>query len=76
MRGFKTLLSTTALLAGIAMAPVARAQISINIGVQPACSYGYYGYAPYSCAPMGYYGLGLLLQWHLRGHGPMGRVGL
>jgi hypothetical protein len=22
----------------------------------PACAYGYYGYAPYSCAPYGYYG--------------------
>jgi len=22
----------------------------------PACSYGYYGYYPYACAPYGYYG--------------------
>jgi hypothetical protein len=22
----------------------------------PACAYGYYGYAPYACAPYGYYG--------------------
>lgn len=22
----------------------------------PACSYGYYGYAPYACAPYGFYG--------------------
>ncbi|MFZ0747103.1 MAG: hypothetical protein WAM85_22060 [Terracidiphilus sp.] len=70
MRGFKTLLSTTALLAGIAMAPVARAQISINIGVQPACSYGYYGYAPYSCAPMGYYGPGYFYNGIFVGMGP------
>ena len=39
------------------------AQISVGIGVgpyaaygPPACSYGYYGYAPYACAPYGYYG--------------------
>jgi hypothetical protein len=32
------------------------AQISISIGVAPACPYGYYNYAPYQCAPFGYYG--------------------
>lgn len=56
MSGLKILVSTAALLVGLAMAPTARAQISINIGVQPTCSYGYYGYAPYGCAPRGYYG--------------------
>jgi hypothetical protein len=34
----------------------ARAQVSINIGPEPACPYGYYDYAPYTCAPYGYYG--------------------
>lgn len=33
----------------------AEAQVSISIG-EPACPYGYYGYAPYRCAPYGYYG--------------------
>jgi hypothetical protein len=33
----------------------AEAQINIGIGVEPACPYGYYGYAPYRCAPYGYY---------------------
>lgn len=32
------------------------AQISINIGVAPVCPYGYFDYAPYDCAPYGYYG--------------------
>jgi hypothetical protein len=36
--------------------PRAKAQISVNIGVEPACPYGYYDYTPYSCAPYGYYG--------------------
>ena len=46
--------------------PAAHAQISfgINIGggdgdydeAPPVCQYGYYGYAPYTCAPYGYYG--------------------
>jgi hypothetical protein len=36
--------------------PRSQAQVSINIGSPPVCPYGYYDYAPYSCAPMGYYG--------------------
>jgi len=36
--------------------PVAKAQVSIHIGMAPACPYGYYDYTPYSCAPYGYYG--------------------
>jgi hypothetical protein len=32
---------------GVAVGPV---------GLAPACSYGYYGYYPYACAPYGYYG--------------------
>lgn len=40
----------------IAGTPKTEAQISINIGVAPACPYGYYDYTPYRCAPYGYYG--------------------
>ncbi len=38
--------------------PVARAQVSVgvNIGPAPVCPYGYFDYAPYDCAPYGYYG--------------------
>jgi hypothetical protein len=32
------------------------AQISVDIGAAPVCPYGYYDYAPYACAPYGYYG--------------------
>jgi hypothetical protein len=35
---------------------VAKSQISVNIGVAPVCPYGYFDYAPYDCAPYGYYG--------------------
>lgn len=70
MRGLKTMISTAALLAGLALAPAANAQISINIGVQPVCSYGYYGYAPYACAPMGYYGSGYFYNGIFVGMGP------
>jgi hypothetical protein len=48
-----------AAVAGIALAAtpvVSQAQISISIGAEPSCPYGYYDYAPYSCSPSGYYG--------------------
>lgn len=34
----------------------APAQISVQIGAPPVCPYGYFDYAPYNCAPYGYYG--------------------
>jgi hypothetical protein len=37
-------------------APKTAAQVSVNVGVAPVCPYGYYDYAPYACAPYGYYG--------------------
>ena len=37
-------------------APRAEAQASVDIGTEPGCPYGYYDYAPYACAPYGYYG--------------------
>jgi hypothetical protein len=36
--------------------PKAQAGVDISIGVAPSCPYGYYDYAPYACAPYGYYG--------------------
>ena len=59
MRGLKVLLTTSALFATLSLIPAAKAQVSIGIGVgggPPACQWGYYDYAPYSCAPYGYYG--------------------
>jgi hypothetical protein len=58
----------------------APAQISVNIGVAPVCPYGYFDYAPYDCAPYGYYGP----DWFVGGvfigagpwfHGPKGFAG-
>jgi hypothetical protein len=40
----------------MATAHNASAQISVGIGVQPSCPYGYYEAPPYNCAPDGYYG--------------------
>jgi hypothetical protein len=59
----------------MAMAPAARAQVVIGIGIQPVCSYGYYGYAPYACAPMGYYGSGYFYNGIFLGMGPWGGWG-
>jgi hypothetical protein len=71
MRGLTGLLCTTALLALLALAPKANAQIAISIGgPPPICSYGYYGYAPYSCAPVGYYGSGYFYNGIFLGMGP------
>jgi len=59
---------------------VAPAQIGIGIGVAPVCPYGYFDYAPYDCAPYGYYGP----DWFIGGlfvgagpwfHGPRGFYG-
>src|ERR1700688_2121956 len=44
-------------------APRAEAQVSVDIGTEPGCPYGYYDYAPYACAPYGYYGP----EWFLGG---------
>jgi hypothetical protein len=70
MRGFRTLLCTTALLAPLALLPITSAQVSIEIGAPPVCSYGYYNYAPYACAPGGYYGPGYFYNGIFLGMGP------
>ncbi len=48
--------SVAALSLTAAAAKPAAAQVSVDIGVAPDCPYGYYDYAPYACAPYGYYG--------------------
>ncbi len=57
-----------------ALAPKAHAQINIHIGIgggaPPACPYGYYDYAPYTCAPYGYYGPTWFLNGVFIGAGP------
>jgi hypothetical protein len=41
----------------------AQINITIGIGAAPVCPYGYFNYAPYPCAPFGYYGP----QWYTSG---------
>ena len=76
MNGLRTLFASTALLAGLALAPAAQAQLVIDIGGPPPnCAYGYYGYSPYACAPYGYYGPGYFYNGIFLGMGPWGGWG-
>jgi hypothetical protein len=65
--------------AALSSVKTANSQVSVgvNIGVAPVCPYGYFDYAPYDCAPYGYYGP----DWFVGGlfvgagpwfHGPRG----
>ena len=57
MKRFKCLaLTVVGGICFLAATPKAQAGVNIAIGVEPACPYGYYDYAPYACAPYGYYG--------------------
>ncbi|MFY9672927.1 MAG: hypothetical protein WB817_08675 [Terriglobales bacterium] len=67
------LAGTIALLATSVLTPKANAQIVI--GIQPVCSYGYYDYAPYACAPMGFYGPGYFFNGIFLGVGPWANWG-
>ena len=76
-------LALSAITAGLlSAAPASQAQVAIgvNIGPAPICPYGYFDYAPYDCAPYGYYGPdwfvdGLFLGAGPWFHGPRGFYG-
>ncbi len=63
MRGILLLFGLVAGMGLMSLAPQAQAQVSVNIGPEPVCPYGYYDYAPYPCAPAGYYGP----EWFVNG---------
>jgi uncharacterized membrane protein YgcG len=72
-------LITVLLLSSTAVAP-SQVSVGINLGPVPVCPYGYFDYAPYDCAPYGYYGP----DWFVGGvflgagpwfHGPHGFYG-
>ena len=58
MRYFKSLAISAIAAVLLSAASVAPAQISVGVGIgaAPVCPYGYFDYAPYDCAPYGYYG--------------------
>src|SRR6204780_2580181 len=70
------LAGTTTLLVPLALGPAASAQIEVGIGVNPPiCSYGYYDYSPYGCAPSGFYGPGYFYNGIFLGVGPWSNWG-
>jgi hypothetical protein len=50
------LLSLASLIAPFAHGAEFGVGIGVNLGAAPVCRYGYYNYAPYACAPAGFYG--------------------
>ena len=58
---------TVVLMTGVSRAP---GQISVSVGVEPVCPYGYFDYAPYACAPYGYYGPDFFVGGVFIGTGP------
>ena len=73
-------LKYVALLA-VLMMPLAysQGQVSVGVGIgvgpgfvagPPVCAYGYYDYAPYACAPYGYYGPSYFVNGIFIGAGP------
>jgi len=52
----KVLAFSALAIALLAVPSVGTAQVVVNLGVAPVCPYGYFDYAPYDCAPYGYYG--------------------
>jgi hypothetical protein len=81
----KALLVTSAAALALALVPAHKAEAQVSFGVNiggpaPVCSYGYYDYAPYNCAPYGYYGPewfngGLFIGAGPWFHGPRGFYG-
>lgn len=51
-------------------APKLEAQVSVTVGAEPVCPYGYNDYPPYSCAPYGYYGPEWFVSGVFIGAGP------
>ena len=76
MRVTHLLLCAAALLVPMGLVQTADAQISIQIGTPPPnCPYGYYNYAPYRCAPRGYWGSNYFYNGIFLGVGPWGGWG-
>jgi hypothetical protein len=72
------LAGTATLLVPLALVPALNAQISIGVGIgagPPVCSWGYYNYSPYGCAPSGYYGPGYFYNGIFLGVGPWSNWG-
>ena len=79
MTFWKSVVLSTIVFAAFSFVRPAHSQVAVgvNIGAAPVCPYRYFDYAPYDCAPYGYYGP----DWFVGGlfigvgpwfHGPAG----
>jgi hypothetical protein len=55
---------------GLLAPTAAQAAANSSVGDQPVCQFGYYGYAPYACAPRGFYGADYFYNGIFVGVGP------
>src|SRR3984885_1795837 len=72
------LVGATTVLMPLALMPAASAQVTVGVGIgvnPPVCSYGYYDYSPYGCAPSGFYGPGYFYNGVFLGVGPWANWG-
>jgi hypothetical protein len=44
--------------------------VGVAVGGEPICAYGYYPFAPYACAPVGYWGANYFVGGVFIGAGP------
>ena len=70
MARWKLIVFSALVIALVSSVSVAPAQVAISIGVAPICPYGYFDYAPYDCAPYGFYGPDLFTGGVFIGAGP------
>src|ERR1700760_3467883 len=72
MSALKMIALSTLALATLGSVKAAPSQIAVgvNIGAAPVCPYGYFDYAPYDCAPYGYYGPDWFVGGVFLGAGP------
>jgi len=70
MARLKSLALFAIALALLSVGSLSPAQVAISIGVEPVCPYGYFDYAPYGCAPYGYYGPDWFVGGFFVGAGP------
>jgi len=67
---WKSLALTAVAVATLGATSVSPAQVEVGIGIAPVCPYGYFDYAPYDCAPYGYYGPDWFVGGIFLGAGP------
>lgn len=75
MRKLRSVLLFLLVVGLLAVGAKAKAQVYVGIGVQPVCSYGYCDYAPYACAPYGFYDSGYFYKGIFLGVEPWANYG-